>query len=177
MSITLSGPVTISALLDAANVAGGTALNSLRSRVSLNYPFAFTNGNALPLDVNAIYSRRLTITQAAGNVTLDLTTILDYLGAALALTALKLFIVKVTANAQSDYLEISGGASDPFEAIFADVSGGKERVLAGGCLARVDLAAGHTVDGTHKTLKFTRVSGGAPNTADLVVDVVIAGIR
>ena len=176
MSITLSGPVTLTAVLDAANVAGGTDLNSLRSRVSLAYVFPFTSGSALALDVDAIYSQRLTITQAAASVTLDLTTILDYLGAALALTTLKLLIVKVTANAQNDYLELSGGTSNPFEAIFAGVSGGKLRVTAGGCLPMI-APIGHTVDGTHKTLKFLRVSGGAPDTADLVVDVVIAGVR
>ena len=123
------------------------------------------------------YRATLTITQAAGNAELDLQTALDRLGLALALTELRVLLVYVHDNAQHDTLEISGGASNAVTSLFASVSGGKIPVGAGAKLYKSEPVIGHAVDGTHKTLKFTRISGGSPNTADLVVDVWIAGLR
>ena len=128
--------------------------------------------------LNAQYAVQLTITQAAANATIDLQTVLDAFGDALALTELRLLVVQVVENAQQDYLEISGGASNAVTSIFAAVSGGKVPVQAGENKVVVDSPiVGYTIDGTHKTLKFTRVSGGAPDTANLVVNVWLAGLR
>jgi hypothetical protein len=127
--------------------------------------------------LNVQYADELTITQAAGTATIDLQTAIDGFQTALGMIELRKVLVYVVDNAQHDYLELSGGASNPFESIFADVSGGKERIKAGGIYYKSEPVIGHVVDGTHKTLKFTRISGGAPNTADLVVDVWLAGLR
>ena len=134
-------------------------------------------GDTGPGVLNAQYAVELTITQAAGSAEIDLQTVLDGFQTALGLTELRVLLVYVHDNAQHDYCEVSGGTSNKFESVFADVSGGKERVKAGGVWHKSEPVIGHVVNATHKTLKFTRISGGAPDTADLVVDVWLAGLR
>jgi hypothetical protein len=174
MSTTISGKSEVVLALTGVNTS---TVRRSRDEFLQDLLHTWISGATGDYALNAQYAGQLTITQAAANATIDLQTVLDAFGDAMALTELRLMVVQVVKNDQNDSLEISGGASNALTSLFAAVSGGKLPAQAGEVLCKSSPIVGYAVDGTHKTVKFTRVSGGAPDTDDLVVNVWLAGLR
>lgn len=113
---------------------------------------------------NVIWHDRRTVA-AATNDDLDLTTLTDRLGNALAFTLIKWFVLRLITPTTGYKLTVGNGAANQFTGWFG-AAAHTEDVMD--WMAKVNQIDGWTVDGTHKSLRI-RNPGANPITYDIVL--------
>lgn len=141
---------------------------------SFDFSTSFSNGTGAG-KANKIYiAQSNTGIAATADLDIDLATLTDAYGNAIAITKVKIFYFENLAPLAATSALIHGGTSNPWAGASQMLDGTtpKLRVAGGGCfqMGRVD-ATGYVSDGTHSTIKITNESA----TLALPYRLVIVG--
>lgn len=145
------------------NRVGAAAQDALvANRLALN----FLTGTGVN-QAGKVYAENVSIA-ASSSENDDLTTVLDALGTALGLTAVKAVVLCADAT-NTNSIVVGNAGSNPWSAPF-DAATDTITIPAGGCAVLLNpTAGGWTVDSTHKVLKLANSSSGTAVTGKLYV--------
>lgn len=142
------------------------------AKIFHSWVLSLTNGTGSG-SANFAWSDQITIT-ASGSSTIDLSSLTDRFGNAIAPTIVKLLMVRLTSSSDTAAsISLGGAASNAWTALLLNSSDLLKIRYQGFALFACKDATGYAVGGSDKNLKILNNS----STQSVVVDVAILGVK